>query len=75
MSTRLHSLIVLKGATVNYFCQDGLSSLTVLHVGEILNFGGKLVPVNCGAGNEYAALDQAVQDMNLKMTHSELLPK
>ena len=62
MSTTLHSLIIVKGATVKYFCKDGLSSLTVMHIGEILNFGGNFEPVNCGGGNIYAALDQAKKD-------------
>ena len=62
MST-IHQLIILPGATVKYFCMDGLSSLTVMHIQEILNFGGKFVPVNCGAANEYVALRQAVDNM------------
>ena len=63
-STSVHSVIILKGATVRYFCKDGLSSLSVLHVGELLNFGGNLVPVNCGVGNEWVAVVQARTDMN-----------
>ena len=62
-NTKIHSLVILPGATVKYFCKDGLSSLSVMHVEQLLNFGGKLVPVNCGAGNEYVALGQAWNDM------------
>ena len=59
----LHTLIILPGGTVKYFCEDGLSALSVMHIKQILNFSGKLVAVNCGAGNEWVALGQAYYDM------------
>ena len=34
-----------------------------MNVGKIMNFGGKIKPVNCGPENEYAALYQAYYDM------------
>ncbi len=49
MSTRLHSLIIEPGAIINYYCVDGLTALEKMQVAEILNFGGDLVPHNCGA--------------------------
>ena len=54
--TSLHSLIILPGATVRYFCKDGLSSLSVMQVQKIFMFGGKMVSVNCGADIELIAL-------------------
>ena len=62
-STMIHSVIILPGATVKYFCKDGLSSLTFYHIQQILNFGGKLKAINCGAGNEFTALYKAMHDM------------
>ena len=52
----VHSVILLPGDTLRYFCEDGLSPLDIGNVGKILNFGGNIVPVNCGASNEYATL-------------------
>ena len=59
----IHQLILLPGGKVKYFCKDVLSSLDVMQVGKILNFGGNLVPVNCGTANQYVALWQAYLDM------------
>ena len=59
----VHSVILLPGNTLTYFCKDGLSPLDVNNVGTILNFGGSIKPVNCGASNEYATLVQAKGDM------------
>ena len=61
--TSIHSMIILPGSVVRYFCKDGLSSLTVFNVERILNFGGEMKAVNCGAANEWLALHQAVFDM------------
>ena len=60
----IHSLIVLKGANVNVYCQDGMSALTKLNVERLLVFGGKLKPVNCGAANVYLTLREAAIDMH-----------
>ena len=70
--TSIHSVIILPGAKVRYFCKDGLSPLTVMHVGQILNFGGDLVPVNCGAGNEIVALKQALDDMDAAFSSPDI---
>ena len=61
--TKIHQVIILQGGTVRYFCKDGLSSLDVMQVNKIMNFGGKIIPVNCGAENEFAALRQAYTSM------------
>ena len=34
-----------------------------MNVGKIMNFGGKIKPVNCGPENEYGALYSAYYDM------------
>ena len=71
-TAQIYTLITLPGATVKYYCKDGLSSLTVMHVGQILQYGGKLVPVNCGAGNEWAALNKAQNDMFELWNHEHM---
>ncbi len=35
------------------------------NISQILNFGGDLKPVNCGADNIYIALGQAIDDIAL----------
>ena len=45
-------------------CKDGLSILDVMHVENILNFGGNIKAVHCSAENEYATLRQAQGEMN-----------
>ena len=64
MSSSVHSIILLPGSTYQYFCKDGLSPLDVMQVGRIINFGGKIKAVDCGASKEYATLNQAIDDMN-----------
>ena len=59
----VHSIILLPGDKMRYFCKDGLSPLDVNNVGQILNFGGDIEAVDCGASNEYATLAQANGDM------------
>ena len=54
--TKIHQVIILQGGTVKFWCKDGLSSLDVLHVNKIMNFGGDMEAVNCGPENEYGAL-------------------
>ena len=66
MPTSVHTMLILPNGTTKIYCKDGLSALTVLHVQEILNFHGQLKFVNCGAGNEWVALVQAINDMNAK---------
>ena len=60
----VHSVILLPGNQLTYFCKDGLSPLDADNVGRILNFGGSIKAVDCGASNEFATLWQAVGDMN-----------
>ena len=62
-STSVHTVIILPGDTVRYYCKDGLSPLNFHHVQEILNFGGNLKAVDCGAANEWVATNQAYRDM------------
>ena len=52
----VHSVILLPGDHMRYFCKDGLSPLDVNNVGKILNFGGSIEAVDCGAQNEYVVL-------------------
>ena len=59
----VHSVILLPGDKMRYFCKDGLSPLDVMNVGQILNFGGSIEAVDCGAQNEYVTLEQAEDDM------------
>ena len=66
----VHQMIILPGGKVRYFCKDGLSSLDVMHVKSLLIFGGDLIPVNCGAANQFSALWQAAQDMAIKAYNS-----
>ena len=49
MSTTVHTLLILPGSTMKFFCQDGLSPLEQMNIGKIFNFGGNLKPINCGA--------------------------
>ena len=52
----VHSMILLPGDKMRYFCKDGLSPLDTEHIEQLLNFGGKIEAVNCGAENEYVTL-------------------
>ena len=49
MTSNLHSLIINPGVTLTYVCENGLTPMDKLHVGQILNFGGHLKAENCGA--------------------------
>ena len=66
----IQSLIIIPGDTVRFFCKDGLSPLNVLNIEHIYQFGGDMKFVNCGADNEYVALEQAVSDMNEKWPYA-----
>ena len=55
--------MVLHGGTVKFYCKDGLSSLTLMHIEQILNFGGKMKAVNCGAANQWVAINKPYDSM------------
>ena len=59
----VHSVILLPGNNLTYYCKDGLSPLDVQNIEHLLNFGGNIKAVDCGAGNEYVTLMQAMGDM------------
>ena len=63
MSTSVHSVVILPGSKMNLFCQDGLNPLEVQNIKKIFNFGGSIKATNCGAANEWVALEQAIVDM------------
>ena len=63
MSTRVHSLIILPGSNLIYFCKDGLSPLSIMLIEKIFNFGGRMRAMDCGVESEYAALMIAETDM------------
>ena len=49
---------------MNIYCKDGLSALDVYNIEHIYHFGsGNLTFKDCGAANEWVALNQAYQDM------------
>ena len=52
----VHSLIILKGATVNFNCQDGLSAIDKYNIEHIYHFGGDMRFINCGADNVWDSL-------------------
>ena len=53
------------------YCKDGLSPLTIHHIGLILNFGGELKPIDCGADNIYAMLNQSETSMEQKLNEEQ----
>ena len=59
----VHSVILLPGETLTYFCKDGLSPLDAQNGERIFNFGGTLKAVDCGVPNEWASLHRAVMGM------------
>ena len=67
MSTTAHSVLILPGGFIQFYCKDGLSPYEVMNIQHFYNFGGNIKMVNCGVENEFAALDEAVFDMKQLM--------
>ena len=63
MSTVVHSFILGPGDTVKVYCVDGLSSLDILKIEQIYNFGGMFKLIDCGVGYEDAVLLKARDSM------------
>ena len=63
MSTELNSVLIVPGSTMNIFCKDGLSALDVYNIEHVYHFGGNMVFKDCGAPNEWVALNQSTEDM------------
>ena len=60
----IHTAILLPGNTGKFFCVDGLSTAEQFNIESLLNFGGKLEFVNCGAQKEYELIFKAWKDMS-----------
>ena len=70
MSTSIHHLIIMPGATGTIICEDGLSHLEKFHVQFFFNFGNVRFE-DCGAENEFVDLEKAESDMWFRYTHSK----
>ena len=70
MSSSVHSIMLLPGSTLTVACTDGMSSLNILNVQKLFNFGntsmvgsGNIKFANCGIENQYSSLEIAEHNM------------
>ena len=66
MSLTIHNMILQPGDTLNYICTDGLSTTDILNIENLFNFGGNIVPQNCGTSQEFLIIDKALRDMKTR---------
>ena len=61
--TTIHTAVLTPGDTGTFYCVDGLSTPEQFHISTLLNFGGKLQFINCGAQKEFELIEKAMIDM------------
>ena len=70
MSDLICTAIMIPGDSETLLCVDGLSVVEKFNIVTLLNFGGKLHNIQCGAQKEYEMIKNAYNNMTIKYEES-----